>query len=185
MNRLNLLSDSDILALFREDAERAFRAVYDKYYLQLTVFTVRLTDSFELSEDIVQDFFVVFWEKRYFLNIGDNLRGYLFRAVRNNALAELRRKGICSMEQLSDTYIDIPSSPYDLEELQQLYRRLMDDLEALPERERDSVKLVLLENKRYAQAADQLGISINTLKTHLSRALKTLKRKHNLMLLFF
>ena len=60
----------------------------------------------------------------------------------------------------------------------------MEELEKLPKQELSAVQAVILENKKYKEAAEELNISVNTLKTHLSRALKRLRKDNNLILLW-
>ena len=59
-------TDKEILELFRTSPRAAFRLLFDTYYMKLCVYAVQLTDSFEMSEDVVQDFFIYFWEKKYY-----------------------------------------------------------------------------------------------------------------------
>lgn len=61
-NRYNEV-DERILALFAENKEKAFRLLYDTYYLPLCLYSVQFTGSAETSEDIVQNLFVSFWDK--------------------------------------------------------------------------------------------------------------------------
>ena len=61
---------------------------------------------------------------------------------------------------------------------------IMEELEKLPKQELSAVQAVILENKKYKEAAEELNISVNTLKTHLSRALKRLRKDNNLILLW-
>ncbi|GAE84688.1 RNA polymerase sigma factor [Bacteroides reticulotermitis] len=56
-------------------------------------------------------------------------------------------------------------------------------LDELPEQERKALYRVVIENKRYKEAAEELHISVNTLKSYLSRALKRLRKNDKLMLL--
>ena len=44
------------------------------------------------AEDIVQDFFIYFWEKKYYLKINQNLRYYLYLSVRNAAINALQKR---------------------------------------------------------------------------------------------
>ena len=55
--------DKEILHLLRQKPEEGFRLLFDVYHMQLCVYVVQLTDSFSLAEDIVQDFFITFFEK--------------------------------------------------------------------------------------------------------------------------
>lgn len=177
--------DQEILELFETDPDLALRQLFDTYYIQLCVYVVQLTDSFDMAEDVVQEFLVYFWEKKYYNKVSENLRGYLFYAVRNAALLALKRKNMVSMEELSGRAIDIPEESVDREELLEQERRLMEDVEKLPQQEVLAIKAVIFENKRYKEAAEELNISVNTLKTYLSRGLTKLRKKHNLMIFFY
>ena len=177
--------DEELLKLFQTSPDRAFRQLFDAYYMQLCVYVVQLTDSFDMAEDVVQESLVYFWEKKYYKQVSTNLRGYLFYAVRNAALLMLKKNKLVSMEELSGMKIDIPDEFSDKEEWAERERRLMEDLEKLPQQEVLAVKTVILENKKYKEAAAELQISVNTLKTHLSRALGKLRKKHDLMNFFY
>lgn len=57
--------DKLILELFRTNPQSAFKLMFDTYYMPLCLYAVQLTDSFSMAEDIVQDFFISFWEKKH------------------------------------------------------------------------------------------------------------------------
>ena len=63
MKRYGADRDKEIQRLLQEMPEEGFRLLFDVYHMQLCVYVVQLTDSFQLAEDIVQDFFVAFWER--------------------------------------------------------------------------------------------------------------------------
>ncbi len=175
--------DIQILELFGINEEMAFRRLFDRYYMALCIYSMQLTDTFDLSEDLVQDVLLRFWEKRVFENISTSLRSYLYAAVRNETLQYLKRERLLSTEQLTGVEVDIPENEYNEEELIDIKNRLKIALDKLPPQEYLSIKSVILENRKYKEAAEYLGISINTLKTHLTRALKTLRKQGNLRLL--
>ena len=56
----NSEKDKYILELFRTSPKEAFRLLFDAYHMKLCIYAVQLTDSFEMAEDIVQDFFIYF-----------------------------------------------------------------------------------------------------------------------------
>ena len=64
-------------------------------------------------------------------------------------------------------------------------KELMLKLEKLPKQEIAAIKAVILENKKCVEAALELGMSVNTLKTHLARALKKLRKDYHLSFLFY
>lgn len=179
-----ILIDKKLLEQFQIAPKTAFKQMFDTYYMQLCVYAVQLGDSFEMAEDVVQNTLLYFWEKKYYNQITNNLRGYLFHAVRNAMIFELKKNNQISMEELSGLQIAIPEEVPDKAEWEEREKQLLEDLSALPLQEVLAVQKVILENKRYKEAAEELHISINTLKTHLSRALSRLRKKHCLMFFF-
>ena len=177
--------DEYILELFNTAPKEAFRLLFDTYHLKLCLYVVQLTDSFDMAEDIVQDFFVYFWEKKYYRNINQSLAHYLFLSVRNAAINALHKNNMLSMEELSGIDMSIPEEPADEEELAERHKQLLDKLHRLPPQEYKAVKAVIMENKKYKEAAEELEISVNTLKTHLARAMKQLRKEYNLPLWLF
>ena len=93
MKRYGADRDKEIQRLLQEMPEEGFRLLFDVYHMQLCVYVVQLTDSFQLAEDIVQDFFVAFWERKYYRAITGNFRSYLYTSVHNAALAEEEEAG--------------------------------------------------------------------------------------------
>ena len=168
MKRYGADRDKEIQRLLQEMPEEGFRLLFDVYHMQLCVYVVQLTDSFQLAEDIVQDFFVAFWERKYYRAITGNFRSYLYTSVHNAALAVLKKKKLVPMELLTGVPVEIPQEAV---------------LE--PKQEIAAIKAVILENKKCVEAALELGMSVNTLKTHLARALKKLRKDYHLSFLFY
>lgn len=177
--------DKIILKLFRTDPKTAFKLMFDTYHMPLCLYALQLTDSYTVAEDIVQNLFIYFWEKKTYKNIAVSLRNYLFYSIRNRALLFLRKNNLISMEELFDLEINITDSLQDEKELCEEEKRALKALEKLPKQQLAVVKAVILENKKYKQASEELKISINTLKTHLSRALKRLRKNNTFICIFF
>lgn len=184
--KLSEQQEKEILEEFRQNPEHAFRTLFDTYYMPLCMYAVQITDSFSMAEDIVQDFLLFFWEKQAYKSISSNLRNYLFLSIRNNACRELKKHDLLSLEELTGTEIDLDILFYDEECLMKEKERMLQEVQKLPPQEMAAIRNVILEDKKYKEAAMEMGISVNTLKTHLSRALKILRKKHiNLLALYF
>lgn len=179
--------DRLIMNLFRTEPQKAFALLFEIYHKPLCLYAVQLTDSFDEAEDIVQDLFISLWEKKSYLNITVNLRGYLFLAVRNNTYLLLRKKNLVSMEEILNVEIDTAEDffDYDEEYLREKEIEVMKELKKLPRQELAVIKAVVMENKKHKAAATELGISVNTLKTHLSRAMKRLRNMQYFILFTF
>lgn len=100
-NRYNEV-DERILALFAENKEKAFRLLYDTYYLPLCLYSVQFTGSAETSEDIVQNLFVSFWDKNSHTTISSNLHAWLFNAVRFSSLTKVQRERYFSLDEMEE-----------------------------------------------------------------------------------
>lgn len=176
--------DELILGLFKTSPQTAFQLMFDTYYMPLCVYAVQITDSFCLSEDVVQDFFCTFWEKKLYRGIAFNLKGYLFYSIQNNAYYALRKNNLVSLEELGT--MDIPEVDVmtDESELREAMQKALHDLEQLPVQERSVVEKIIMEGKKYKEAALELDVSVNTVKTHLSRALKRLRKRNTLWILW-
>ena len=157
----NSEKDKYILELFRTSPKEAFRLLFDAYHMKLCIYAVQLTDSFEMAEDIVQDFFIYFWEKKYYLKINQNLRYYLYLSVRNAAINTLQKNNMLSMEELSGLDMSIPEESIDEEEQEERNKLLLEKLQKITSsRKLQVVRAVIMENKKYKEAAEELHISV-------------------------
>ena len=70
---------------------------------------------------------------------------------------------------------------------EELLERILARIEQLPERCSQVMKLSFIECKKYKEIAEELNISVNTVKTHITTGLKTLRDEFpaSLLLLLF
>ncbi len=171
---------NEILTLYKKDEKLAFKLLFDTYYIPLVLFANKIIQNEHSSEDIVQETLINFWQKKSFNNVNDNLDYYLFRSVKNKTLNYLKSK-----DKLQEIFIsttedynkaDLPDTD-DVEKYVKLYKII----EQLPQERRKVFDLVYIEGHKYQEAADTLGISINTVQTQLRRALQFLREKLTLV----
>ena len=177
--------DQEICSLLKVRKIGGMELLFREYYKPLVVWATTFLHDTQRAEDIVQDFFIYFWEKKYYLKINQNLRYYLYLSVRNAAINALQKNNMLSMEELSGIDMGIPEESIDEEEQEERNKLLLEKLQKLPHQELQVVRAVIMENKKYKEAAEELHISVNTLKTHLTRALKQLRKEYNLHSLFY
>ncbi len=143
-------------------------------YRPLCLYALHYLQDTDLAEDIVQECFTTLWEK-----IGQgfpisNRRAYLYMAVRNRSLDHLRRKGLPT-ESLKpyDTYGIIEDD--DAEERSAMEARLWTAIDSLPEKCRQVFLMSKRDGLRYEEIAEELGLSVNTVRNQISKALNVLK----------
>lgn len=154
--------------------------VYDQFYRALVVFSMQITKSLETAEDLVQEVFVKLLERKPPFETTAALRGYLYGCVKNSSINYLRYR---NMRTCHEIYIDDPTN-IDIRNIgdegsldkEEIYRQLYLCIDQLPERQRD-VFLLAMQGKRNADIAQQMQISINTVKVLKQRGKQALKGK--------
>lgn len=158
--------------------EKAIEALFRHYYRSLIIYCMRYLVSTEDAEDIVQTVFISFWENWQGKTFTGSLRAYLFGAVGKAALKSVRDAGkvfFTEIEMQSEDFLD--EVMHETEEAQErLYQQVQTALEALPDNQQRVVKGLIFQGKSYKNIAEEMQISVNTVKTHYIRALQSLRK---------
>ena len=154
-------------------------------YRPLCLYALHYLQDVDLSEDIVQESYTALWEKLLEGAHVLNRKSYLYMMVRNRCLDHLRKKGIPT-ESLKpyDTYGIIDDD--DAQERSQTEAKLWTAIDSLPEKCREVFILSKRDGLKYEEIAEELGLSVNTVRNQISKALKVLKEGvHKLYTFFF
>jgi RNA polymerase sigma-70 factor, ECF subfamily len=173
-----IISDRDILKRYRQDNRKGIRAAFEKYYEDLCLFGVNITGDLPSAEDIVQTVFIKCWQENSFLSIKTSLKSYLYISVRNGCINHLKKQQAHRHIDLTDYALsDKLASNDEAEQLPDalVINELNKAIDKLPEKCREIFLLVVVQSKSYKEAASELGVSINTVKTQISRAMTKLR----------
>ncbi|MEI6677703.1 MAG: RNA polymerase sigma-70 factor [Mariniphaga sp.] len=178
-NDLNL---SDELFIFRRMAEGdhlALRFFFDKYYEDLCNYVNLYIRDQSVSEDIVQDIFVYFWEKRGIILIDSSVKSYLIKASRNKYLNHLRDEKSHQAIRIEvtsnrETYV---TPNYNLLNVTQLESLINASIENLPLRCRQVYLLHKNDDLSYKEIASKMDISEKTVENQMTIALKKLREQ--------
>ena len=177
--------DQEICELLKERKIGGMELLFKEYYKPLVVWVATFLHDTQRSEDVVQDFFVKLWEKSFADKLQpDTLKSYLFTSVRNLALNQLDR--IDPLRRACDVArYESPWEEYDSFE-DEVFRRVETEIGKLPPRTQEIIRSVYLKGMKYKEVAEEMNISLNTVKTHITRALKFLRDElqDDLVLLF-
>jgi RNA polymerase sigma-70 factor, ECF subfamily len=189
-------SDEELFSKITESNQTAFEIIFLRFYADLCAYAQTILGNKDVSEEIVQDIFVKLWEIRESINIKSSLKGYLFRTVHNYCLNQIESWKV-KEQYINNTSLayynnihNIPfSGDYPIANLitQELTKQIKDSVEALPDQCREVFLLIRIKGLSYSEAAEKLNISVNTVKTQMSRAVAKLKDqlKEYLPLLWF
>lgn len=178
------LEEKIIISNLRKDKEVVFEHIFNEYYKPLCLFGYRLCPQKEyIVEDCVQDVLFKFWENRK--NIS-NIKSFLYTSLRNKILSEIRHINI-SQSYSKDNKVSESSIPTfeDIIIEEEVKRLLIEAVDSLPEQCRKIFNL-LKNGASYKEVAEDLDISVNSVKTQRARAIKILKEKTgDLFFLFY
>ncbi|MCP9612233.1 RNA polymerase sigma-70 factor [Coprobacter tertius] len=177
--------DDELFALIEKGDEKAFTRVYEKYHKLLYVVAYRYLMNREMAEDIVQQVFVRLWEYRAELRVGVNLKNYLFTMTKNHVLNQIRDNNTAltknyEITQRETNYDDNLIEKLENKELMCLFYKAIN---LLPSQKRDICLMKVSDELSNKDIADKLGLSVNTIKTHYSEALKLLRLNLSKMLI--
>lgn len=174
--------ESRILCQLKAGREEGYKYLFDHHYQVLCVIASRYVNDDFLAETIVGDVIFHLWEKRETLEISTSLRSYLVQSVRNRCLDYLKSRPVRT-ETPSGLEKDFPvisyakGSDYPLGRLleKELEDEIAKSIDHLPDQCRKVFRMSRFEDKKYGQIASELGISIDTVKYHMKRALALLR----------
>jgi len=175
--------EQNIIQKLQVGDESGLRQMFDIYYSPLCVFALKYIDSFDLAEDLVQEVFITFWEKKRVEQLQGSLKSYLFTAVKNNALNHIRKNNKFRIEELDDEFDMLMEDSFDKEDLELKKQKLYKELDVLSPQSRKVFEAIIFQDMRYKEIAEELDVSLNTVKTHFSRALKQLRSSLDIIIM--
>lgn len=166
------------LTIFRKhkasDEEQRFHTLFVEMYPKLVRYAAALMTDTDEARDIVSDVFERAWQRHATLD-DESGHAWLYAAVRNACLNRLKHLQV-EREHLEAvieaTRADVADN-YRQHEV--LLRRAEEIAHNLPEPTRSILRMCYWDKQTYRQVAEHLGISPDTVKKHISKALRTLR----------
>jgi RNA polymerase sigma-70 factor (ECF subfamily) len=173
------LTDQHIERIKSGDIQ-AFKEVYHNMFKSLCLYGYKMLSDEDVVQDVVQEAFVVLWNRREEYNSMIGAKGYLYTVVRNRIINVLRERKI-----------EAAAEP-ELEEVEfnnqitkeETYKLLHQAISSLPEQTQNVIKLSM-NGHTNPEIAEELGVTVNTVKTLKKRAYSKLREqlKENIFLL--
>lgn len=189
--------------IYQEDRPTAlsvkenFDSIYINNFSRLFLFAKEYVLFDEEAENIVQDIFLMLWEKREALRVDVSLTAYLFTLVKNKCIDFLRHQMVEQMysenvkheynEELNVKLFALESFDHNFSSEEDIETLLRNAIDKLPERCRLIFIKSRIEGKKYKEIAEELNLSVNTVEGQISIALKKFREelKDYLPLLLF
>ena len=171
-------TDDEKLFSFIEKGDKgAFTQAYDRYHKLLYVLAYRYLMNADMAEDVVQHVFARLWEFRSELHVGISLKNYLFTMTKNHVLNLIRNENSAisknyEIAQSTPVYEDNLIENLEKKELMASFYKAVD---MLPPQKRSICLMKVKEELTNQEIAERMNLSVNTVKTHYSEALKMLR----------
>lgn len=177
----NALSDGDLLRLSRRGDEDAFVILYRRHQGPVFRFALHMSGNRETAEEVTQEaFLAILADTRHYRTETGSLQAYLMGIARNcvrRQLRDMRLIALGDVESSSDMRVDSGEELIEDLSREQEAGALRSAILRLPPNYREVVVLCDLEGQDYAQAAEQLGCAIGTVRSRLHRARAILEAK--------
>jgi len=155
------------------DDYAAFKELYLTMYASLMRFAGIYTHDEHLAEDVLADVFLKLWDRRRQLNEVQNLRVYLYTAVKNTALNYRSRQSRIS-EDITESsgFHSEDNDPENKLISSETYKSIQKAIHDLPPRCKLIFQLAKEQGMRYKEISSILGISVKTIDNQLAIALQ-------------
>jgi RNA polymerase sigma-70 factor (family 1) len=172
----SLFSDSFLVEALHNGDEKAFKAIYQRYWKKLFYVAFRKGLSWEEAEELVQNLFVSLWEKRVEVSI-EHLDRYLHTSLKYLVINLLRSKKMEAKYVLygQQTFSQVDEGTEAIVALADLSDALEQGVARLPEKTRTIFKMNRLEHHSVKEISESLNLPSRTVEYHITQALKRLR----------
>lgn len=154
-----------------------FESLFKENYASLCKFALNYLKDPDAAEEVVQSLFVKIWEKRAEVEVQYSQRAYLFSAVRNACINQLKHikvreayKEVNERERAEEGF-----ASHDTYQVTELADKIQTVINEMPAGRREVFCLSRYEGLKYKEIADRLKISVKTVEHQMGSALKQLR----------
>jgi RNA polymerase sigma-70 factor (ECF subfamily) len=154
----------------------AFEELFRKHNKALCDLAYNIVSDADAAKDIVQDVFIKLWNNRSNIELGGQIRNYLFKATSHTALNYLR--SIKRLDRLGDrSEVSRLEATSDHESVgyKEFELRVRESIDRLPPKCKAIYILSRHEGLKYQEIADSLGLSLKTVENQMGIALEKLR----------
>ncbi len=164
---MNLFSEN-----IKSGDNKAFKEFFLATHKDMLRYASCLVSDISAIEDIVQECFLNLWENRENLDINKSLIGYIKQSIKNKCLNYNRHNAV-KLKFAKETAADFGNFSVTIDE--ETAENIRRQIEKVPETSRKVLELNVVYGLKYAEIAEDMGISVNTVKYHIKIAYKILR----------
>jgi len=179
-------TDQELIAVLKQGDPAALTEIHRRYYSILYIHAYRRFPYREEVKDIIQDLFTWLWDNREDVEFKSGLPGYLYTSIRNRLYKIYRHQTVIdryagSLAEFMERGEETTQRKVDENEMQALINK---EIASLPPATRAIFELSKNEGFTYLEIAEKLNLSPHTVRTQIRNALRILKTKLGVNILF-
>lgn len=174
------LDDALLWKSFKRGNEEAFELLYKKYFKVLVSYGFHLNLEKFLIEDVIHDLFIDLWRRKEYLSDVDNVKFYLFRAIRNQFSRTIQKDIFEGAENVDDfldylSTLSLEQKSIDRESSEIKTQAIQKSLNNLSKRQAEAIHLRFYQGLSLDDASQVMGIPKQVVKNLLSKSYAILR----------
>ena len=169
--------ERELLSELKAGNKAAFTRLFELYSQPLYLNLLKLLKTDQAAEEILQNIFLIVWEKRETITINHSVKNYLFRIAENKVhdffrkLKRDRKLYDYIREESCGEFDDLENNILHNEETALLNKAI----ENLSPQRKQVFNLCKLEGKSYLEVSELLHISTSTINDHIVKAKRAIR----------
>ncbi|MFW5886373.1 MAG: RNA polymerase sigma-70 factor [Bacteroidota bacterium] len=156
--------------------KRNFELVFRNHFVSLCQFALKYVHDLDTAKEIVHDCFINLWEKRETIDTSKPVKSYLSTSVYNRCLNYIRDNKKMDRDESHFQNLDNGASDHGDKLMEkELEEKIERVIESLPDACKTVFKMNRFDGLKYSEIAGKLNISVKTVESHMSKALKVLR----------
>lgn len=156
---------------------KEYKSVFNTLYPSLCLFSNKYLENLDISKDIVQEVFIKVWEDKIEFQNDTAIKSYLYTAVKNRSLDYIKSKRYKDTLSIGDAdFMQMETDPFFMREVVISEASIIIEkaVNTLPAKCAQIIKLSI-KGLSNTEISEELGVSLNTIKTQKKIAYKRLK----------
>ncbi|GAB3910427.1 RNA polymerase sigma factor [Mucilaginibacter boryungensis] len=172
-------SSNDLTPYLNMVDPNSFEIIFRKFYPSLCFFAERITGSHDDAEDVIEELFVKLWNKQLQFETEQHLKAYLYRSAKNACLDFLK---VSERSDMRNTFFAEERGYSEDAYLNEIIRaeiisEVYHAIESLSPQCSKIITMSYLDGKSNQEIADELNLSVQTVKNQKGRGLAMLKQR--------
>lgn len=176
---------ADYIRSFQNGEEKGFNFFFREYYAALSYYSFQVIKDKADAEEIASESLMKLWERRGNFDSLPAIKSFLYTTTRNASLNYVRSQERAG-QKLKDAHYLSDKNERDVFERMaetETYREIFIALNTLPPQCRKIFSMLFIEGKEYQQIADELNLSVDTIRSQKARAIMLIKQRLAMSLL--